>query len=179
MMFRSSAQTNSSKTNDVVVEIGSASAPAAPEPEQPETVAPSEGDPFRGFRRRMERARLVLEEQDPSTRVVQDDDLRLQVMLLQEENARLKAARHKPADPGSVIEEMRNLREAKVDEALDDAWSVLGECLALREGLDRACIEIQAAMTSVRERLSKLGVTIESIPGETGLKRGDQASLSA
>ncbi|HTP22274.1 MAG TPA: hypothetical protein VMJ65_21880 [Solirubrobacteraceae bacterium] len=102
-------------------------------------------------------------------------------MLLQEENARLKAARHKPADPGSLIEEMRLLVDSSaVAELLDETWSVLGECLALREGLDRACIEIQAAMTSVRERLSMLGVKIESIgPDRPRMQDQDETSLSA
>ena len=67
-----------------------------------------------------------------------------------------------------------------VAEVLDETWSILGECLALREGLDRACIEIQAAMTSVRERLSTLGVKIESIgPEQARTQDQDEASLSA
>jgi hypothetical protein len=186
MIFRPSVSTNSSTDNDVVVEIGAATPATPPEPvqvpeeDQPQTVTPLEPDPFRGFRRRMERARGLFEEHDLSTTVAQEDDLRLQVMLLQEENARLKAARHKPADPGSLIEEVRTLRESsQANEVLDEAWNVLGECLALREGLDRACIEIQAAMTAVRERLSTLGVSIENIADDNGMKRGDQTSLSA
>lgn len=186
MIFRPSVSTNSSTDNDVVVEIGAASPATPPEPvqvpeeDQAQTVTPLEPDPFRGFRRRMERARGLFEEHDLSTTVAQEDDLRLQVMLLQEENARLKAARHKPADPGSLIEEVRTLRESsQANEVLDEAWNVLGECLALREGLDRACIEIQAAMTAVRERLSTLGVSIENIADDNGMKRGDQTSLSA
>ena len=100
-------------------------------------------------------------------------------MLLQEENARLKAARHKPADP-ELIEEVRMLADSAVAELLDETWSILGECLALREGLNLACIEIQAAMTSVRERLSMLGVKIESIgPDQARMQDEDEASLSA
>lgn len=176
MIFRSSARPNSQTDSDVVVGIAGASNPTAPN----ETATTIEPDTSRGLKRRMERARGVFEEHDLSTTLAEEDDLRLQVMLLQEENARLKAARHTPADPGSLIEEVRRLRaSSQVNEVLDEAWSVLGECLALREGLDRACIEIQAAMTSVRERLSTLGVSIESIAGESGMNRGDQASLSA
>jgi hypothetical protein len=179
MIFRSSDQTNSSTDADVVIEIGAPSTPTAPEQEEP-PVTPLEADPFRGFKRRMERARGLFEEHDLSPANAHEDDLRLQVMLLQEENARLKAARHKPADPGSLIEEVRTLRESsQANEVLDEAWNVLGECLALREGLDRACIEVQAAMAAVRERLSTLGVSIENIAGENGTKRGDQESLSA
>jgi len=148
--------------------------------EHAQTVTRLETEPFRGFNRRMERARGLIEDHDFGTSIDQQDDLRVQLMLLQEENARLKAARHKPADPGSVIEEMRTLASSgALNELLDEAWSVLAECLAMREGLDRACIEIQAAMTSVRERLSTLGVRIESIPDSVGTQNGDQASIPA
>ncbi len=144
-------------------------------------MARLETEPFQGFKRRLERARGLIEEQEFTAAVEQEDDLRLKVMLLQEENARLKAARHKPADPGTLIEEMRMLVDSSaVAELLDETWSILGECLALREGLDRACIEIQAAMTSVRERLSTLGVKIESIgPEQAHTQDQDEASLSA
>jgi hypothetical protein len=179
MVFKSSARRNSAKDTHVVAET--AAATADPAGGQPQTIARLETEPFQGFKRRLERARGLIEEQDFAASVEQEDDLRLKVMLLQEENARLKAARHKPADPGSVIEEMRLLVDSSaVADLLDETWSILGECLALREGLDRACIEIQAAMSSVRERLSTLGVKIESIgPDHPRVQDQDEASLSA
>lgn len=180
-MFRSPARTSSSNGTDVVVEI--AAAGGANDAKQPEssTVARLDTAPSKGFKRKLERARGLIEEQEFASSSDQEDDLRLQVMLLQEENARLKAARHKPADPGSLIEDVRALADSSsVNDLLDETWSVLGECLALREGLDRACIEIQAAMTSVRERLSALGVKIESIGlGDAGDEHRDEASISA
>jgi hypothetical protein len=134
----------------------------------------------KGFKRKLVRAKGLIEEQEFTSSTDQEDDLRLQVLLLQEENARLKAARHKPADPGSLIEEVRALADSSsVNDLLDETWSVLGECLALREGLDRACIEIQAAMTSVRERLSALGVKIDSLASAKPSDQRDEASLSA
>jgi hypothetical protein len=179
MVFKSSTRPNSPKDTRVVGKTAAASANS--ERSQPQTVSRLETEPFQGFKRRLERARGLIEEQEFAASVEQEDDLRLKVMLLQEENARLKAARHKPADPGSLIEEMRLLVDSSaVAELLDETWSVLGECLALREGLDRACIEIQAAMTSVRERLSALGVKIESIgPDRPRTQDQDEASLSA
>ena len=180
-MFKSSARRNSRKDTHAVVAAPSASATTDPPRPEPQTVARLETEPFQGFKRRLERARGLIEEQEFTASVEQEDDLRLKVMLLQEENARLKAARHKPADPGTLIEEVRMLADSSaVAELLDETWSVLGECLALREGLDRACIEIQAAMTSVRERLSMLGVKIESIgPDQVRMQDDDEASLSA
>jgi hypothetical protein len=177
-MSKSPNGRNSSDDTDVVARLAAAAVPSTAEP--PQTVRRLETEPFRGFKRRLERARGLIEERDLGSSLDQEDDLRVQVMLLQEENARLKAARHKPADPGSVIDEMRTLANSGgMNELLDEAWSVLGECLALREGLDRACIEIQAAMTSVRERLSTLGVRIESIPDHADTQHGEQASLPA
>jgi len=179
MVFKSSARPSSPKDTRGVGKTAAASARS--ERSQPQTVSRLETEPFQGFKRRLERARGLIEEQEFAASVEQEDDLRLKVMLLQEENARLKAARHKPADPGTLIEEMRVLVDSSaVAELLDETWSVLGECLALREGLDRACIEIQAAMTSVRERLSALGVKIESIgPDRPRPQDQDEASLSA
>ncbi len=181
MVFKSSARRNSRNDTDVIVATAAAGAPTGPERPPSQPVARLETEPFQGFKRRLERARGLIEEQEFTASVEQEDDLRLKVMLLQEENARLKAARHKPADPGSVIEEMRMLVDSSaVAEVLDETWSILGECLALREGLDRACIEIQAAMGSVRERLSMLGVKIESIgPEQPRTQDQDEASLSA
>ena len=95
--------------------------------------------------------------------------LKLQVMLLSEENARLKAGRHRPSDVGTLIEQMRQLaaREGK-GEALDEVWTMLSECLVIREGLDQACIEIQSAINDVRDRLSALAVRFENgVPAST------------
>ncbi len=179
MVFKSSVGSNS-KDSHLVVEIAKAG-PAGSEQPRPQTVARLDTEPFQGFKRRLERARGLVEEQQFSNSVDQEDNLRLQVMLLQEENARLKAARHKPADPGTLIEEVRTLAASSpVNELLDETWSLLAECLALREGLDRACIEIQAAMTSVRERLSTLGVKIEiGAPDEVRTQGENDTSLSA
>jgi len=179
MVFKSSARSNSPKDTRIVGKTAAATTDR--ERTHSRTVARLETEPFQGFKRRLERARGLIEEQEFAASVEREDDLRLKVMLLQEENARLKAARHKPADPGSLIEEMRLLVDSSaVAELLDETWSVLGECLALREGLDRACIEIQAAMTSVRERLSMLGVKIESIgPDRPRMQDQDETSLSA
>ena len=43
---------------------------------------------------------------------------------------------------------------------------MLAECLALREGLDQACVEVQAAISSVRERLGALGASVERIAAD-------------
>ena len=94
-----------------------------------------------------------------------DDDetvLKLQVMLLSEENARLKAARHRPSDVGTLIDQMRLLAAREGEgEVLDEAWTMLSECIVIREGLDRACLEIQSAIGDVRNRLAALTIRFE------------------
>jgi hypothetical protein len=86
-----------------------------------------------------------------------DVDQELTLMLLREENARLKAERHRPAGVGVMVERLRLVAtEEAAGDAADDVWSLLSECLAIREGLDHACNEIHAAISSVQERLAAL-----------------------
>ncbi|MGO9752496.1 MAG: hypothetical protein ACLP8S_00655 [Solirubrobacteraceae bacterium] len=84
-----------------------------------------------------------------------------ELMLLREENARLKAQLHRPSDVGTLIEQLRRLAAESGSEALDDVWSLLSECLVIREGLDQACTEIQAAIGDVKRRLARLAVRID------------------
>ncbi|MGO9974788.1 MAG: hypothetical protein ACLP01_18680 [Solirubrobacteraceae bacterium] len=81
----------------------------------------------------------------------EDSDLKLTVMLLRGENARLKAARHDPSDVDTLIDGMRRLGAEKGGaEMIDEAWTLLSECLLIREGLEQACAEIQAAIGAVQ-----------------------------
>jgi hypothetical protein len=136
-------------------------------------------EPFGRFRRRLERFKSLADEQDFSGSLDDESELRLQVMLLREENARLKAARHQPADVGSVIDRARLLAAPGEDgERLDDAWTLLGECLVIHEGLDQVCVEIQAAMDGIRDRLAALEERIRraSSSDESGLDAASQIS---
>jgi len=54
----------------------------------------------------------------------------------------------------------------------------VSECLALRAGLDQACVEVQAAISAVRERLGKLGVQIDSITNDVSSSDAKPTSLS-
>jgi hypothetical protein len=126
-------------------------------------TAASVGEPFGRFRRHLERFRGAADPlDDPSN--LDEMDLRLQVMLLREENARLKAARHQPSSAGTAIDQLRQLGSPvpRADDA-DDAWSVFSECLLIREGLDQACEEFEKAVTAVRERLAILTTSIETV----------------
>ena len=125
----------------------------------------AEREPFTRFRR----LRGYANTQANGAIAEDETALKLQVVLLSEENARLKAARHRPSDVGTLIDQMR-LLAAREDEgeALDEVWTMLSECLVIREGLDQACVEIQSAINDVRDRLSALAVRFENgMPAST------------
>jgi hypothetical protein len=106
----------------------------------------------------------------PGDTAAQDEvALKLQVVLLSEENARLKAERRRPSDIGTLIDQMRELgAQEGPGEVVDEAWTMLSECLVMRQGLEQACAEIQAAIVGVRERLGSLTVRLEDVTPAAG-----------
>jgi hypothetical protein len=90
-------------------------------------------------------------------------ELEMELALLREENARLKVERHRPPDPGRIIDRMRNLRQQPGAVQADDELSrSIIECLTLRDGLLEACQEIQQAMQGMQSRIGTLSVTVEA-----------------
>lgn len=90
-------------------------------------------------------------------------DLEAELALLREDNARLKAAQHRPADLGSVLEKVRALpggrqpvAEAVPGQAGDDVTQMLAEGLVLRDSLLAVCTELSASITSLEVRLRAL-----------------------
>jgi hypothetical protein len=129
------------------------------------------GEPGRGFRRRLERFKGLAETHELPGSLADEAELRLQLMLLREENARLKAARHQPPSPGTAIDRVRMLATPATEaEQADDAWSVLADCLVIRESLDQACVEIHRAITSVRDRLDGIADRIDGSTSATGAR---------
>jgi hypothetical protein len=127
------------------------------------------GEPASRFRRRLERFKGLAETHELPGSLDDEAELRLQLMLLREENARLKAARHQPPSPGTAIDRVRMLSTPATDaEQADDAWSVLADCLVIRESLDQACVEIQRAISSVRDRLDGITDRIDASTAVTG-----------
>jgi hypothetical protein len=150
---------------------------AARPPDAGGTLEPDEREPFGRFRRRFERIKGLPTPHEEPLALGGEAELKLQLMLLREENARLKSARHQPASPGSVIDRVRVLAASGAEgDALDDAWGVLSECLAIREGLDQVCAEIQHAIDRVRERLAALTLSGEDEPAE--IESGADAASS-
>lgn len=134
-----------------------------------DTVAPAGAQPGREPFTRLRRLRGNANTQVNGAVAEDETALKLQVMLLSEENARLKAARHQPSNVGTLIDQMRLLAASEGEgEVLDEAWTMLSECLVIQEGLDRACVEIQSAIGDVRDRLSALAIRFEDgMPAST------------
>ena len=103
------------------------------------------------FRRRL--ARLMLDRKPAST-VDDASEVRLELMLLREQNMRLLSDRQRPFDVGTLIDQLR-LRTGATDQMTsdDEAWALLCEYLLLRENLDLVIAELDAAIGHVRARL--------------------------
>ena len=145
---------------------GTATSPDAPAC-APTTISNRGRAPIARFRRRIEQLRGDADALGGDESADEESNLKLEIMLLREENARLKAQRHRPADVNTLIDQMRRLGVDKGDaEMADEAWTVLSECLVIREGLEQACVEIHAAIAAVQERLGKLAVKLDDPPAE-------------
>ena len=81
-------------------------------------------------------------------------ELKLELLLLREENARLKADRHRPVDLGTLIEYLRLLGKQPANPAtVEDAWRMLSDCHVVREALAQASVEIEATISALAEQL--------------------------
>jgi hypothetical protein len=87
--------------------------------------------------------------------------LRAELVLLREENARLKAAPHHAPDLTRLLDRARTLPTARVDDdsLADETTRVLIEGLVIRESLLEICQEIERAMVSFEARLKALEAT--------------------
>ena len=85
-------------------------------------------------------------------------DALAELVLLREENARLKAARHQVSSFDNVIGRMRALPGLELaEDAADEAAEMLTEVVVLRDSLLEVCEELERAMVSVRARLHRVG----------------------
>jgi hypothetical protein len=77
-----------------------------------------------------------------------------ELALLREENARLKAARHRSAGLDRVMDHTRSLVPAgRASDVDDDATQLAVDTVVLRESLLDACAEIKAAMDAIEAKL--------------------------
>jgi hypothetical protein len=85
-------------------------------------------------------------------------ELHSELVLLREENARLKAAEHKGPDIEGLLTRARSLSAARDDDAgvADETTRVLVEGLVIRESLLEICRQIERVMISFEARLRAL-----------------------
>lgn len=107
-----------------------------------------------GQRRRFRRRRRSA--QDAAAQSL--PEMRAELVLLREENARLKAAEHEPASFGRLLGRARSLAGAQPgrEDAADEAAQVLVEVVVLRESLLEVCNELERSMAAVKARLDAL-----------------------
>jgi hypothetical protein len=92
-----------------------------------------------------------------SDSAVPDDslaELHAELVLLREENARLKAAEHAEPDIEALLRRARSLSEADAGDAQEHA---LVEGLVIRESLLEICGQMERAMILFQARLRALG----------------------
>src|SRR4051812_7401772 len=99
------------------------------------------------------------------------EEIHAELVLLREENARLKAARHQLPSFGHVVGRMRSLPTGDEDaedaeDAADEAAEMLAEVSVMRESLLEVCEELTRAMDLVRARLLDVGAEQRESPGE-------------
>jgi hypothetical protein len=84
--------------------------------------------------------------------------LHAEVVLLREENARLKALRHQAADIGRLLNRARSVRstQADLESVTDDTAQMLVDGLVIRESLLEICQEIERTMVAFQAQLHAL-----------------------
>jgi hypothetical protein len=114
-------------------------------------------EPRRRFRRRTDREVAMAGDAESFTTV------RAELLLLREENARLKAAQHQRADVSRLIGRARSLAAAEPDRdsVSDDVEQLLVEGLLIRESLLEICREVERSMVAFEGKLNALVAVVE------------------
>jgi hypothetical protein len=123
-------------------------------------AAESLDEPRRRFRRRTDRGEAM----DGESQSL--DAVRAELLLLREENARLKAAQHQRADVSRLIGRARSLAAAEPDRdsISDDVEQLLVEGLLIRESLLEICQEVERSMVAFEGKLNALVGVVKADP---------------
>jgi hypothetical protein len=99
-----------------------------------------------------------------------------ELVLLREENARLKAAQHRRADVGRLLDRARSLPTAAADRdgASDDTAQLLFDGLVIRESLLEICREIERAMVAFEAKLDALATAAVDRPSPAPAEHGNR-----
>lgn len=121
-----------------------------------EAIVPAHDDapiePRRRFRRRSDQDAALAGDAEAFAVV------RAELLLLREENAKLKAAQHQRADVSRLIGRARSLAAAEPDRdsISDDVEQLLVEGLLIRESLLEICQEVERSMVAFEGKLNAL-----------------------
>lgn len=128
-------------------------------------VAEAPDEPRRRFRRRADRGEEMGEPESFAA-------VRAELLLLREENARLKASQHQRADVSRLIGRARSLAAAEPDRdsVSDDVEQLLVEGLLIRESLLEICQEVERSMVAFEGKLNAL-VAVTRVDPE--IEQGD------
>ena len=90
------------------------------------------------------------------------ESIQTELVLLREENARLRFERAQQPDADSMIARLKALSAAQAFDAdhRDAAWHLVSEALVMREVLIDVCKEIGQTMITLQTRLSELGLDL-------------------
>jgi hypothetical protein len=103
----------------------------------------------------------------------EEADLHATLEQLRDENIRLRAELARSAEPSMPGPPQHAGTELDADELLDEAWSILAEVLAIREGLDQASEEIEMTIEVLRARLARFDIN-----GQPASRPGDLHSAA-
>ena len=120
----------------------------------------AEASDHAGPRRRFLRARAAGAEEDAGDAIA---SLHAEILLLREENSRLRAGQHQRADVSRLLDRARSLSspdaEAERHTLDDETAQLLVDGLVIRESLLEICQEIERSMVAFEAKLSALAST--------------------
>jgi hypothetical protein len=119
-----------------------------------------------GERRKRRLGRRRTDPEAPETAGEGLSALQAELVLLREENARLKAAEHRGPDIGALLARARSLPAAEPDrDSVDDETTrVFVESLVIRESLLEICQDIERAMVAFEAKLRALDAATPGPP---------------
>jgi hypothetical protein len=105
------------------------------------------------------------------------ESVQAELVLLREENARLRFERAQQPDVDSMIERLKALSAAQAfdEDHRDAAWHLVSEALVMREVLIDVCKEIGQTTITLQTRLSELAL---DLPDRVSTPRGHKRSAS-
>jgi hypothetical protein len=85
-------------------------------------------------------------------------DLHAELVLLREENQRLRTAGGRSPDLATLIERVRRAPVGPGEDPTDEAAAMLAQDLVIRESLVEICRSLRRATTELEEQLLRVGV---------------------